>query len=138
VFEKWRMSTEIVFKEESYKIVGACFEVYREKGCGFLEQVYQECMQIELRLQGVPYAAKKPLLLEYKGCPLISTYEPDFICHEKIILELKAVTKLADEHRAQVQNYLRATGFKLGLLVNFGHYPKAEVERIAGGQGRYE
>ena len=132
------MNPEILYKEESYQIVGACFEVYREKGCGFLETVYQECMEIELRLQGVPYVPKKPLALEYKGCPLQATYEPDFICHDKIVLELKAVTELADEHRAQVQNYLKATGFKLGLLVNFGHYPKAQVERIVAERGRYE
>jgi GxxExxY protein len=132
------MKIEILYKEESYKIVGACFEVYREKGCGFLEAVYQECMEIELRLQGVPYVPKKPLALEYKKCPLRSTYEPDFICCDKIVLELKAVTELTDEHRAQVQNYLKATGLKLGLLVNFGHYPKAQVERIVSGHGRYE
>jgi GxxExxY protein len=132
------MKTEILYKEESYQIVGACFEVYREKGCGFLEQVYQECLEIELRLQGVPYAAKRPLTLEYKGCPLRSKYEPDFLCYDKIVLELKAVTELADEHRAQVQNYLKATGLKLGLLVNFGHYPKAQVERIVAEKGRYE
>jgi GxxExxY protein len=132
------MNTEILYKDESYKIVGACFEVYREKGCGFLEAVYQECMEIELRLQGVPYVPKKSLVIEYKGCPLHATYEPDFICYEKIVLELKAVTELTDEHRAQVQNYLKATGLKLGLLVNFGHYPKAQVERIVAERGRYE
>lgn len=132
------MKTEILYKEESYKIVGACFEVYREKGCGFLEQVYQECLEIELRLRAVPYVQKRPLTLEYKGCPLRSKYEPDFLCYDKIILELKAVTELADEHRAQVQNYLKATGLKLGLLVNFGHYPKAQVERIVAEKGRYE
>jgi GxxExxY protein len=132
------MNTGILYKDESYKIVGACFEVYREKGCGFLEPVYQECMEIELRLQGIPYVLKKSLALEYKGCPLRSTYEPDFICYGTIVLELKAVAELADEHRAQVQNYLKATGLKLGLLVNFGHYPKAQVERIVAEQGRYE
>jgi GxxExxY protein len=132
------MSAEILYKEESYKIVGACFEVYREKGCGFLEAVYQECMEIELRLQGIPYVPKKPLALEYKGCPLLSTYAPDFVCHEMIVLELKAVTELTDEHRAQVQNYLKGTGLKLGVLVNFGHYPKAQVERIVAERGRYE
>jgi GxxExxY protein len=95
-------------------------------------------MEIELRLQGIPYVPKKPLGLEYKKCPLRSTYEPDFICFDKIVLELKAVTELTDEHRAQVQNYLKATGFKLGLLVNFGHYPKAQVERIVAERGRYE
>ena len=131
------MSTEILFKDESYKIVGACFEVYREKGCGFLEAVYQECLEIELRLQGIPFIAKRGLALEYKGVRLHATYEPDFVCHEKIILELKAVKDLADEHRAQVQNYLKATGLHLGLLVNFGHHPKIEVERIANTRSRH-
>jgi GxxExxY protein len=86
---------------------------------------------------GVPFVAQKPLALEYKGCPLRAKYEPDFICYEKIILELKAVSELAEEHRAQVQNYLKATRFKLGLLVNFGHYPKVQFERIVAEQGRY-
>ena len=132
------MSMEIVYREESYKIVGACFEVYREKGCGFLEAVYHECLEIELQMQGIPQVPKKTLPLEYKGRPLRSVYEPDFICFEKIVLEIKAATELADEHRAQVQNYLKATGFKLGLLANFGHFPKAEVERIVAERGRYE
>jgi GxxExxY protein len=132
------MNTEILYREESYKIVGACFEVYREKGCGFVEPVYQECLEIELRLQGIPNVPQKPVALEYKGCPLRSTYVPDFLCHETIVLEIKAVAELTDEHRAQVQNYLKATGLKLGLLVNFGHYPKAQVERIAAERGRFE
>jgi GxxExxY protein len=131
------METDLIYKDESYKIIGACFEVYREKGCGFLEGVYQECMEIELPLQGVPCIPKKPLSLEYKGHRLRTSYEPDFICFDKIVLELKAATDLVDEHRAQVQNYLKATGYKLGLLVNFGHYPKAQIERIVIGLGRY-
>ena len=131
------MKTNLLYEEESYKIRGACFEVYREKGCGFLEPVYQECMEIESRLQEIPFVSQKPLALEYKGRPLRSKYEPDFICFDRIVLELKAVTELADEHRAQVQNYLKATGLKLGLLVNFGHYPKAQIERIVAERGRY-
>jgi GxxExxY protein len=131
------MTSEILYKEESYKIVGACFEVYREKGCGFLEPVYHECMELELPLQGVPYVSKRSLQLEYKCNPLRSTYEPDFICHDKIILELKAVTELTDEHRAQVQNYLKATGLRLGILANFGHYPKIQIERIVCEKGRF-
>jgi GxxExxY protein len=131
------MKTKLLFEEESCQILGACFEVYREKGCSFLEPVYQECMEIELRLRGVPFVAQKPLALECKGCPLRAKYQPDFICYGKIILELKAVGELADEHRAQVQNYLKATKFKLGLLVNFGHYPKVQFERIVAEQGRY-
>jgi len=131
------MESDLLYKEESYKIVGACFEVYREMGCGFLEAVYQECLEIELRLQGVPSVPKKSLTLEYKGSPLRAFYEPDFICHDKIVLELKAATELTDEYRAQVLNYLKATGLKLGLLVNFGHYPKAQAERIVAERGRY-
>ena len=131
------METALVYKQESYLIVGACFEVYREKGCGFVEAVYQECLEIELRLRGVPYVAKRPLALEYKGCPLRAKYEPDFVCYDKIILEIKACVELADEHRAQVLNYLRATGLKLGLLVNLGHYPKAQSERLVVERGRY-
>jgi GxxExxY protein len=122
---------KIIYAEESYKIIGACFEVYKEKGCGFLEAVYQECLELEFADQGIQYAAKQKLQLNYKGRVLKQTYEPDFTCYGKIILEIKAVSSLTDEHRAQLQNYLRATGHRLGLLVNFGHYPKVETERIA-------
>src|SRR5205807_558978 len=100
---------DLLFKAECYAIIGGCFEVYKEKGCGFLEPVYQECMEIELRLQGIPYVPQKPLSLEYKGTPLVSKYTPDLICYERIVLELKAVKELADEHRAQIQNYLDVT-----------------------------
>ena len=131
------MQPEIIFKQESYKIVGACYEVYREKGCGFVEPVYQECLQIEMSLQAIPHFPQRPLALEYKGRVLTCTYIPDFVCYDKIILEIKAVTELNDEHREQVQNSLKATRFKLGLLVNFGHFPKIEIERIASERGRY-
>ncbi|MCC6126701.1 MAG: GxxExxY protein [Pirellulales bacterium] len=121
---------KIVYKNESYAILGACFEVYKEKGCGFLEAVYQECLEIELALQNIPFHSQAELALEYKGRTLKQKYVPDAICYGKIIVELKAAKELADEHRAQVHNYLVATGMKLGLLVNFGHYPKLEYERI--------
>ena len=120
----------IVYRIESFEIMGACFEVYKEKGCGFLESVYQECLEMELAERKIPFRTQPEVLLTYKGRPLKSKFRPDFICHEKIVLELKAVTGLNDEHRAQVQNQLRATGMKLGLLVNFSHYPKLEYERI--------
>lgn len=122
---------QLVFKDECYAIMGGCFAVYKDKGCGFLEPVYHECMEIELAHLGVPAVSKPKLSLEYRGQPLKQGYEPDFVCWSKIILELKAVSALTDEHRAQVLNYLNATGFKLGLLVNFGHYPLLEWERIA-------
>ncbi len=122
---------EIIYKDESYRIVGACFEVYNDKGCGFHESVYQECLGIEFRLQDISAVAKPKLELEYKGHRLEQRYEPDFICFGKIIVELKALSHLTEEHHAQVMNYLKATGFKLGLLINFGHHPRLEYHRIA-------
>lgn len=86
---------------------------------------------MELTDRKIPYVAQPEIALSYKGRPLKSKFKPDFNCYEKIVLELKAVTGLTDEHRAQVQNYLRAAKIKLGILVNFGHYPKLEYERIA-------
>jgi GxxExxY protein len=124
------MNNQILYKEEAYRIQGAVFEVYREMGCGFLEAVYQECLEKELEARNIPYVAQQPLNLQYKGNPLQQTYKPDLICFEKIIVELKAVKDITGEHLAQVLNYLKATGLRLGLLVNFGHYPKATVERI--------
>ena len=122
---------ELIFKDEAYAIMGACFAVYRDKGCGFLEPVYQECLEIEFEFCNIPAKPKQPLLLNYRGRTLRQVYQPDFIWHEKIIIEIKAVSALADEHRAQVLNYLSATDFQLGLLVNFGHYPKIQYERLA-------
>lgn len=120
----------LIKQSETFAILGACFEVYRQKGCGFLEAVYQECLEIEFALRDVPARALVPLELEYKGHRLRKGYEADFICFDSVLLELKAVSRLADEHRAQVQNYLNATGLRVGLLVNFGHFPKVEHERF--------
>ena len=121
---------ELVYKDESYRIIGACFEVYKEMGCGFLEAVYQECLSMEFAGQGIPCQSQCALGLCYKGQPLQQKYVPDFICFDKIVVEIKAVTELTALHRAQLQNYLKATGYKLGFLVDFGHYPKLEYERI--------
>jgi GxxExxY protein len=121
---------EMLHKEEVYKIMGACFEVYKEKGCGFLEEVYQEALEMEFELQGIPFSSQQEIQLFYKGRPMKRRYVPDFLVIGKIIVEIKAVDKLTDKHRAQVINYLHATGLELGLLVNFGHYPKVEWERI--------
>jgi len=120
----------LIYEKESYAILGACFEVYKEKGCGFLEPVFQECLEIELALQGIPFFSQPLLPLAYKGRTLKQTFRPDFVCFDKIIVELKAVSALADEHRAQILNYLNTSGHKLGLLVNFGHYPDVEHERF--------
>ncbi|HWR58325.1 MAG TPA: GxxExxY protein [Thermodesulfovibrionales bacterium] len=121
---------EILYRQESYKIIGACFEVYKNMGSGFLESVYQECLRKEFGLQKISFIEKPKLQIKYKGEILEQGYEPDFLCYEKIVLEIKAVKKLADEHRAQVINYLKGAELRLGLLVNFGHYPKIEHERL--------
>jgi GxxExxY protein len=121
---------QLICKDESYAIIGASFAVYKDKGCGFLEPVYHECLEIELELQRIPFQSKAPQTLQYRGRTLVQTFTPDFVCYDSIIVEIKAVSALADEHRAQLLNYLSATGCKLGLLVNFGHYPKLEYERL--------
>ena len=120
----------IVHKEESYKIVGAAFKVYNTLGHGFLEAVYQEALEMEFQRQGVPYEREKELKILYDGVELKQTYKADFVCFGKIIVELKAVSALDDAHRSQVYNYLHATGYKLGLLYNFGCSDELEKERI--------
>jgi len=123
-------SRELIYKEESYAIIGACFAVYKDKGCGFLEPAYHECLEIELESQGIPFLSKPLQTLQYRGRTLLQTFAPDFLCYDKIILEIKAASALIDEYRAQILNYLSATGCQLALLVNFGHYPRLEYERL--------
>ena len=108
----------------------ACFDVYKEMGNGYLEAVYQECLEIELAARGLPFVPRAALTLRYKGRALQQQYIPDFVCFGAIILEIKAITEVADAHRAQVHNYLKATGHRLGLLVNFGHHPGLQSQRI--------
>jgi GxxExxY protein len=122
--------SDLIYKDESYKIIGACFEVYKQRGVGFTEPVYQECLQIEFDIQQIPFVAQPELQLEYKGRLMVQTFRPDFICYGKIILELKALERLIDVHRSQTLNYLYATGYELALLVNFGGFPRLEYERI--------
>ena len=121
---------KLFYKEECFTIQGAIFEVYKEMGSGFLENVYQECLRRELFSKKVPFVAQKEIPVRYKGELLEQYYKADFVCNGKIILELKAVKTLLPEHKAQLFNYLRATGMRLGLLVNFGHHPMVEIERI--------
>ena len=120
----------IIYKEESYKVVGAAFKVYNALGHGFLEAVYQEALEIEFQRQGISYEREKELKIQYDGVELKQTYKADFVCFGKIIVELKAVNALDDAHRSQVYNYLHATGYKLGLLLNFGNSDELEKERI--------
>lgn len=121
--------SELIYKEESYQIMGAAFEVYKEKGNGFLEAVYQECLAMEFEDRSIPFEEKPPLTLYYKNRPLKQKYEPDFFCYGRIVVEIKAVKTLTDEHRKQIINYLKSTGKELGLLINFGHHPKVQYER---------
>ncbi|MEQ1590687.1 MAG: GxxExxY protein, partial [Gallionella sp.] len=104
------MGREILHREACYEIQGAVFEVYREMGCGFLEAVYQECLSKEFSKRGITFVAHQELKLYYKGEPLRQIYIPDFVCHESIIIELKALSTTTGEHKAQVLNYLKATG----------------------------
>jgi GxxExxY protein len=127
---KHEMHERLLFRDEVYAIQGAVFEVYREMGCGFLEAVYHECLEREMTSRGIPFVAQQELHLTYKGTVLNQVYRPDFICYGQVILELKAVKEIASEHRAQILDYLKATGLRLGLIVNFGHHPKAEIERL--------
>ena len=120
-----------LFKGEAFAIRGAVFEVYRAMGAGFLEGVYQEALAIELGRRDIPFEAQKPLRISYAGQTLRQAYVADFVCFDRIIVELKAQRAIAPEHRAQVINYLRATNMQLGLLVNFGTSPRAQIERFA-------
>jgi len=122
---------DLIHPTECCKIIGACFEVYNEKGCGFHEPVYHDCLELEFGLQQIPFVHEPSLNLTYKGMPIKHSYSPDFTCWEKIVVEIKAVDRLADKHVAQVLDYLNATGYELGLLINFGHFPGLEWKRVA-------
>jgi GxxExxY protein len=120
----------LLFEDEVFRIRGAAFEVYNEMGSGFLEAVYQECLSKEFLRLDVPFDERKALALSYKNEPLVQIYRPDFVCFGKIIVELKAVANLTQDHRAQLLNYLKATNLRLGLLINFGFENKVQIERV--------
>ena len=121
---------DILYKEECFKINNCIYEVNRKLGVGFLEAVYQEALEIELRRKNIPFVSQKELKILYDGIPLKNKYIADLVCYEKIIIELKAVSKINNQHKAQLINYMAATGYKLGLLVNFNSYPKSEIIRL--------
>jgi GxxExxY protein len=121
--------TELLFKEEVYRIVGAAMAVYNELGWGFLEAVYQEALEIELRERGIPFESQKELRILYKGRPLKKTYTCDLLCYGTIMVELKSQAKLGNPDRGQLLNYLKSTGLELGLLFNFGNHTQLEWER---------
>lgn len=114
------MSDKIIYRTESYDLIGAALEVHRQIGCGFTEPIYQEAFEEELRLRGIPFQREKTINISYKGKVLSKNFRPDFVCYDKIIVELKAVSEFTDEHFAQVYNYLKASGLELGILLNFG------------------
>ena len=120
----------LIYSEERYAINGAAMEVYNQLGHGFLEPVYQEALEKEFLLRGIPFEREKLLTISYKGEKLKQTYKADFVCYGKIIVELKAVSELTDAHRSQVYNYLHATGFRLGIILNYGFSNGLERERI--------
>lgn len=120
----------LVSSSESYRINGAAMQVYKTLRHGFLEAVYQEALEIEFQKRGIPYEREKELKIVYEGQELKQTYRADFVCYGHIIVELKAVTELDNNHRSQVFNYLKATGYKLGLLYNFGYPEELQWERI--------
>lgn len=124
---------DLIFKDECYAIVGACMEVHRELGPGFLEAIYQEALAIELGIRGIPFEREACLRVHYKDRLLNKEYFCDFLCYGKIIIECKSVRKLLPDHDAQVFNYLKATKLALGLLVNFGE-PSLHYKRIVCSQ----
>lgn len=124
------MPDDLRYRDEVYLIVGACLAVHKDKGNGYVEPVYQDALEIELELSGIPHDAQRNYWIHYRNRPLKHTYTPDLLCFDKIIIELKAAKALTDEHRAQLLNYLKVTRLQLGLLVNFGSYPRLEWERI--------
>ena len=121
---------DIFYKEECYEIYNCIYSVNRKLGVGFLEAVYQEALEIELRRKHIPFVSQQELEILYDGIPLKNKYNADLVCYEKIIIELKAVSKINNQHKAQLMNYLAATGYRLGLLVNFNSFPVAEIIRV--------
>jgi GxxExxY protein len=122
--------TDLILKEESYAVIGAAIEVHRELGHGFLEAVYQEALQIELAVRNILSEPLKELTLQYKGHPLKKEYIADLVYFGQIVVELKALERLSGKEEAQVLNYLKATGHRLGLLINFGSRERLEWKRL--------
>ena len=119
-----------IYKDEGYKMMGAAFEVFRERGYGLGEEIYQECMEIELELRNIPYTSKLGLNCYYKGRELQKRYVPDLLVCGCLVVELKAVSQLLPEHEAQLLNYLRLTRRPVGYLINFGRREPFEWKRL--------
>ena len=111
---------KMVYSKESYDIIGAAMRVHSALGCGFTEKVYQDALAVEFGESNIPFQREVEIRVTYRGKELPSTFIPDFVCFEKIIVELKAVKELDDMHRSQAYNYAKIAGYKLALLINFG------------------
>ena len=122
--------TELLLKDEVYAIIGAAMEVHTVLGPGFLEAVYHEAMEIEQQERNVPFESRKKLRISYKGHLLEKEYEADMVCYGQIVVELKALDRLTSREEAQLLNYLKATGLRVGLLINFGSTGKLEWKRF--------
>lgn len=119
-----------MFKEEGYKLMGAAFEVYNQLGYGMAEEVYQQSLEIELALRGIPFRSKEELRVFYKGQALATRYKPDLFAFGGIVVELKAVTELVSDHEAQLFNYMRIARQPVGYLINFGHKGELQWKRF--------
>ena len=122
--------TDLLYKDEVYAIVGAAMDVYNDLGPGFLENVYQEAMELEVGERGIPAKAPQEIHIKYKEKLLKKFYIADLVCYDKIIVELKAMDRLTLKEEGQLINYLKATEMKVGVLINFGHYPSLEWKRL--------
>ena len=122
--------TQLMYQDETFAVLGAAIEVHKELGSGFLEAVYQEALEIELADRKIPFEPRKGLAISYKGKPLRKAYEADVVCFEKIIVELKALDRLSGKEDAQILHYLKASGMKVGLLINFGSHGRLEWRRF--------
>ncbi|HLG16456.1 MAG TPA: GxxExxY protein [Blastocatellia bacterium] len=120
----------MILKDEVYAVIGAAIVVHRELGSGFLEPVYQEALERELRSRGIPFVAQAPLVIHYKGERLNKEYQADFICYGQIVVEIKALDGLGGREESQILNYLKATGLRVGLLINFGSTGKLEWKKF--------
>lgn len=122
-------SDKILYKEESFKIIGACMKVHRSLGAGFLEAVYEEALEREFLIQNIPFKRQLKLELYYEKEKLKKQYRVDFVCYDAIVLEIKAVQQLPVAFYMQLKNYLKCTNMELGMLINFGT-PSLTYKRI--------
>ena len=118
-----------LYKDRMYQIIGAAMSVYNELGCGFSEPIYQECLSVICNEKDIPWEREKPLKMTFHGVELEKLYKADFVCYDDIIVELKAVSEILSEHRAQLYNYMRITNTKFGILINFGEKDRLHAEK---------